>query len=708
MLNRRLAIALMLVWLAGIACAATSKTPERKIDPQDLKNIMLVKDVKPGMKGYGKTVFRGTKIETFEVEVLSVMEKMNFGKSLILVKMKGGPITERGANLIQGMSGSPVYVNGKLLGAFAYGEAFIKEPIGMVTPIEHMLEAWDPSLPSTPSTFYQLDATNLDKPIPLAGRLFSKVAIDDGSQSYDSGTLVFRPLAMPLAVRGMSPRMMSVLAEQLKPLNMVPVAGAGVPADKANLNVELVPGAAVGLSLVTGDLDITGVGTITYRRGNRILAFGHPMISSPFMNGMGPLDAPMTTAYVHEVFPSVMISSKIASPIRTVGRVFQDRPWSIAGEIGTAPKMIPVTIHVDDKSRDLKKDFNVQVINHPLFSSSMIVGATTEAIFEMRGSPDDATAKVRTEVVADEIGSIVRENTFFDPVMIDMAATGDLQQILMALQNNRFYPIGVKKVDVTVEITPKHQTAQIQRIFVKESKFAPGDTIDVGIVIKPFKADPVTRTVSLKLPKDMPTGRMPLMVRGMNAGVRPDGYGVAVDGIGRRYEREFVPHHRERPAAHQEASRTREEQRTGGESRTADVSHFYRRREAFRTATDYLRGDEIGEGHNTRKRARGSQASRPDRVGRHGPAAVDDNRRAQEQGREAYRRIKLRRTGPIHGHLGRRPYRRRDRRRSLIRGNERNAGRTDACRSSFRAVHSDGGDQRVFRGSLIGDGGQLG
>lgn len=520
MFNRRIAALPVLVCLLLTAAACYGAKPtEQKIDPLDLKNIMLVKDVKPGMKGYGKTVFRGTKIETFDVEVIGVMEKMNFGKSLILVKMNGGPITERGANLIQGMSGSPVYINGKLIGAFAYGEAFIKEPIGMVTPIEDMLDAWDPALPSKPSTFFPLSATELNKPVPLAGRIYNKVAIDDGQgEAFSSDTLVFRPLAMPLTVRGMAPHIMSRLADRLKPLNIVPIAGPGTPTDKANLDVELEPGSGVGVSLATGDLDITGVGTVTYRRGNRILAFGHPMISGAFMNGMGAIDAAMTTAYVHEVFPSILISSKVASPIKTVGRVFQDRPWSIAGEIGPMPKMIPVTIHIDDKSLGRKRDFSVQVLNHPLFASALIIGATSEAIFEMRGSPDDATAKVRTEVVAEEIGSIVRENTFFDPVMIDVAATGDLQQIMMMLEYNRFYPIGVKKVDMTVEILPKHQTAQIQRVFLKEGKFEPGDKVEIGVVLKPFKSDPVTKTITLELPKNMPTGRMPLVIRGMGGG----------------------------------------------------------------------------------------------------------------------------------------------------------------------------------------------
>ncbi|MBP6963465.1 MAG: hypothetical protein KBC96_03565 [Armatimonadetes bacterium] len=517
MFNRR--FALLLTLACAVLAASTSVCAQSlPIEPEDLRQIMLVKDVKPGMRGYGKTVFRGTKIETFEVEVLGVMEKMNFGKSLILVRMKGGPITERGANLIQGMSGSPVYVGGKLLGAFAYGEVFIKEPIGMVTPIENMLDAWDPSLPTEPSTFYPL-ATDLSKPIPLGGKLFGRVAIDDGSgRDYGSDTLVFRPLAMPLMVRGMSPRIMSQLEEKLRPMNVVPVAGPATPADKTGLNVTLEPGAAVGVSLATGDLDITGIGTVTYRRGNRILAFGHPMISGGYMNGLGPIEAAMTTAWVHEVFPSLLVSSKVASPIKTVGTVFQDRPWSIGGEIGKMPKMIPITIHVDDKSLGRKRDYNVQVLNHPMFASSLIVGSTAEAVFEMRGTPDDASAKVRTEVVAEEVGSIVRENVYFDPVAIDMAATGDLQSILTLLEYNRFYPVRVRSVDVRIEIEREHPTAQIERLFLKESKFRPGDTVEVGVVVKPFKSEPVTRTVSIELPKNLPNGRLPLTVRGAAGG----------------------------------------------------------------------------------------------------------------------------------------------------------------------------------------------
>lgn len=491
------------------------------LDPIDLKNIMLVKDVKAGMKGYGKTVFLGTKIDTFKVEVLGVLKKANMGTDLILVKMSGGPLVSRGTNGMQGMSGSPVYINGKLIGAFAYAEAFVKEPIGMVTPIEYMLDSWDPGLPSKPSSFVPFSTTTLEKPVPLAGRLFNKITIDSGDpnepSSADAGTLVFRPLSTPLVVSGLSPHVLSALRENLKPLNIYPVAGSGPATDKSNLNIDLQPGSAIGVSLITGDMDATGVGTVTYRRGNRVLAFGHPMIDSSMLNGVngiGPMDAPITTAYVYGVSPSVYLSHKDAGPVKVVGRLLQDRPWAISGEIGSMPNMVPLTVHVTDGSRGRTKDFNVKVVDHPVLAPALILAAADQAIYDQRGTPSDATAKVKVEVVADEVGTITRENTFFDPINIDAACIKDLQQILTTLQYNKFHPVGIKSVRMWVEIAPKHSTAKLERVFVKEGKFKPGETVEIGAVLRPFSGVPITKTISLMLPKDMPNGQVSVQVRG--------------------------------------------------------------------------------------------------------------------------------------------------------------------------------------------------
>ena len=301
---------------------------------------------------------------------------------------------------------------------------------------------------------------------------------------------------------------MSLLRKNLKPLNAHPVAGPGRAADKADLDVDLQPGSAVGMSLVTGDMDITGVGTVTYRRGDKIVAFGHPMLE------LGAIDAPLTSAYVYDVFPSYLASSKMAAPIKPIGRIYQDRPWSVAGEIGKSPEMIPVTVHINDRSSGRKRDFQAKVINHPLFSDFFTAMTAAEGIYQTTGTPRDATAKVKVQVVADEVGTITRENVFFNDTYIDFAAVSELEQILTLLRLNPFYPVGIKKVDMWVDITSDHQTAKLERIFLKEGKFEPGDTVEVGVVLRPFKGEKITKTVKLELPKNMPTGRMSLQVFG--------------------------------------------------------------------------------------------------------------------------------------------------------------------------------------------------
>lgn len=494
-----------LCFTARVVCAS-----EVKIDPQDLKNIMLVKDIKPGMKGYGKTVFKGTKVETFDVEVLGVMEKMNVGTELILVKCSGGPLTERGANVVQGMSGSPIYIDGKIIGAIAYGNSFAKEPISLVTPIQYMLEAWDPGLPSKPSSFFPYGAGGSYGGEALGSFDLSKLE----PSKVEFGGMVFRPLEIPVMVSGMSPSVLSWLSERLRPFSLNPVAGPGAAKDLTDSGADIGPGSSVGISFVTGDIDMSGVGTVTYRRGDRIVAFGHPIFSGSVVKGIGPINMPLSTSYVFDVYPSYMVSFKLASPGNIIGSVTQDRPWAISGTIGKMPNMIPVSVRVKDLSAKRTRDFRFEVIEHPMLSGTLITSATAESISQMKLVPTDYTAKIRFTVEADEIGKVTRENTVFDPMTVDMSSVDELYQVLSLLQFNPFHPVGIKSVNVEVSMEAKHQTARLERVFVKESKFEPGQNVEVGVVLKPFSGEKVARTVSLKLPENMPNGRYQIYVGG--------------------------------------------------------------------------------------------------------------------------------------------------------------------------------------------------
>ena len=456
---------------------------------------MRVSELRPGMTGYALSVFKGTKIEKFGIEILGVVAKFNEGKDYIMFRATSGPPVSRGLGIAEGMSGSPIYINGRLVGAISLGNQFAKDPIGFATPIEAMLDAWSPDLPA------KLPSISASAP--------SSVTKNLDSSNFQS--------EMPLSVSGMDSQSLARLGTALAPIPFS-CHGRGRHEQRPRhepTGEEPQPwfqGSAVGVALVQGDFDANATGTVTYRDGNRLLLFGHP-----FQN-LGPIDAALTTAYVVDIYPSYQTSFKLGSPIKTVGRIFQDRPFSVGGVIGPMPQMIPMTIAVNDESIHKSKTFHVQIINHPLLTGRFIPAVAGAAIDQIHGDPGDTMATVSMDVDAEEVGHIKRTNTYFDPLSIDQAATGDLSSLMGLLSSNSFYPLAVKSVNMTVTIQNKHDTAEIDHLFVTQSKFAPGDTVQVGVVLKPYKQPRYTQYIAVKIPQSTPDGTLPLSVQGGDDG----------------------------------------------------------------------------------------------------------------------------------------------------------------------------------------------
>ena len=464
----------------------------------DSKKFMHVGELRPGMRGYALTVFKGTKISKFGIEILGIVSKFNEGKDYIMFRATDGPPVTRALGIAHGMSGSPIYIGGRLVGAISLGNDFARDPIGFATPIEAMFDAWSPDLPAKPSS---LSAAP------------SQVA--EGMQSSGKQSS-YGVLDMPLTVSGMNARGIARLQNALGPFhfNVMAGGGAGASTDSNPLAVgaTLVPGSAVGVSLVQGDIDMTATGTVTYRDGNRLLLFGHPFTS------LGPIDAALTTAYVVDIYPSYQSSVKFGAPIKTVGRIFQDRPFSVGGEIGPMPQMIPLTITVDDQSIKRRKNYSVRVINHPMLTGQLISQVADTAIQQVHGQPGDSMAQVTLDVDVEEIGHVKRTNTFYDALGIDQTAISDLDSLMRLLSANPFYPLAVKSVKMAVTIQNRHDTAEIDHLFVKQSKFAPGDTVEVGVVLKPYKQPLYTRMISVKIPQSTPDGTLSLGIQGGGSG----------------------------------------------------------------------------------------------------------------------------------------------------------------------------------------------
>ena len=495
----------------------TTLRPRKPILPPS--EFMPVSQLKAGMTGYGLSVFQGSKIERFNVKILGVMRKVNNGRDLILVKLSG-PQMQRVTDVIAGMSGSPVYINGKIVGAVSYGSQFTRESIGYLTPIEDMLDAWDPALPQTfePASDAQTEAALLPQPLRIDGLNFTHIALarpfSPVSPTAAPGTLVLRPLAAKVTVSGISASRWDGVKAVLQKMGLDARQGPGGAGVRSSglKGSALVPGGAIAMSLATGDIDITGIGTLTYRRKNQVVAFGHP-----FLN-IGPLDAPMYTAYIHDIEPSFSESSKIGSPVSLVGSFSQDRPFSIGGRIGAKPVLVPITVRVQDKAFGRDRVFHAQVIRHPQITPQLIPVAAGTAISEVHGQPGDAMATVTTSVTADEVGTITRTNRVYDGGAIDSAAISDLMSLMSLLSANPFYPVSVRNVTMSVAIEPGRKTAQVERIYLNQSRYEPGETVEVGVVLKPYKKPSVIKTMRVVIPPSTRPGILTLTVGGGGSG----------------------------------------------------------------------------------------------------------------------------------------------------------------------------------------------
>lgn len=510
-------------------------------------DILPLNQLKAGMTGYGLTTFHGTEITRFEVKIIGILKKENLGRDLILIRMTGGPITERGANLIHGMSGSPIYINGKLIGAFSMGEAFPKEPTGMVTPIEDMLDAWDPKIPQKPTYFQPADknappalpagnkvgtpptglrwendvkerVATLPHPITIGGRRISKFVLNaplSDKRRSSGNTAVMHLATSYMFAPGISENSRKWFQELLNKkgyaVTLATGAGGGMGAGgnyNGLKNVYLKPGSSFGTFLATGDVSFGGFGTVTYRQGERILGFGHPLM------GLGALEGAITSAYVVDVFSGYQTSHFINVAGPTIGTLRQDRNFSVSGDLAHKPHLIPFDVTINDRNTRRVHTFHSDVFQNPDLTAALLSLVAKESINRVHNVPGDVMADVTTTVDSAEVGSVTRTNRVFDAADISGPAAQDLNEITNIVSGNPFYPLPIRSVKMTVDLYDGHDTATIERIYVKQSRFEPGDTVDVGVVLKPYRRPAVLKTVSIKIPSDTPSGRYQLAVRG--------------------------------------------------------------------------------------------------------------------------------------------------------------------------------------------------
>lgn len=539
--HRLLARFSLFLWVFSIGYAVSahsSVSSSKSVDPLVYwKNpaipppVIPVKEIKPGMRGYGLTVFRGYRPEKFEVVVVDVLKKHPWAldHDLILVRMKGGPITQRQANIMAGMSGSPIFLNGRLAGAVSMMSLFPKEPMALVTPIEDMLEALDPHLPQKP-----LVASALSPSLASAPFVTGNLSYADYLQKIlNSGEKLEGPLApspeelpwvssspsaslqelqgpIPMVLSGLSPTTLRYAQQLFTGMGMKFVTTGGAGATNRGKNIPIGPGSAIGVAYLTGDILLWGYGTVTYRKGNKILAFGHPMSEPP----MGPMDLPMARVVINDIFSSWMRSAKWGSFVDVIGTWTQDRPWAIAGELHRKPSTVPAIIRIADRTLQRTQVFRVNVADHPLLTSSLLWMATMEALYRVHSFPGDVMARVRVSLKPEGIPTVIRENLYYAPGDVYFFATLDLFQMVSLIARNPFKNVNFERMEVDVEITPGRNTISVERVTVDKQKVEPGETIKVTVQLRPWGKPTFFKTFDFRIPENAPNGTTTLSVYG--------------------------------------------------------------------------------------------------------------------------------------------------------------------------------------------------
>lgn len=518
-------IGLMWAWTANLR----AQTPLPK--GFDLARYMPVSEVRPGMTGYGLSVFSGTKIERFDVKVISILKNFNPKCDVILVRCSGANLEHTGS--IAGMSGSPIYLKDaqgryRMVGAFAYGWPLMKDPVGGVQPIQYMLGIPGPSTrpSSQPTTTTQpgagqslgIQTWTPDQTILMPGQ--KDVPADWPFASWDSTSpnprlggvdeplTRLRPLATPLMTAGLSSQLLSEIGPIFKAYGLTPLqaGGGGGPSTATTAAAEQVkfaPGSVLAVPLLTGDMDLTAIGTCTDVIGDRILGFGHPF------NNEGKIDLPMGTGYINGIIASLMTSFKLGALSKVTGTLYRDQTVGVAGEIGRIPPMIPIELQVSYAGGG-SQTYRFEAAAHPRLTPMICAAAIAGAINGSHELPQYHTLDYDITMDFGKGQAIHVVNTSANASIQELFY--DVGAPIMAAADNPFESVLPTRIEGKVLITPRARLAKILSVNIPKLKYRPGETLDGYVTYRPFRADEAVMPIKMKLPEDLSDGTYQLIV----------------------------------------------------------------------------------------------------------------------------------------------------------------------------------------------------
>jgi len=466
-----------------------------------------VDELKPGMVGVGRTVFEGDRLDDFKVHILGVLKNViGPRRNLILARLEGGPLADTG--VIAGMSGSPVYIDGRLVGAVSYSlGTFSKEPIAGITPIDEMVEA--ATLPAT-----RRQAARVELKMPLTPenlrdslrqafswtRPFAESPADVrffGGQDYNPGIgTMLRPIATPLSMGGFDTTTIEPLANAFRDQGFVPVMASASQGGDGGSKEALRPGDPVGVALMSGDLSLGATGTVTHVDGDKVYGFGHP-----FYN-LGPTQFPMTRAYVHTLLPSLFSSMKIASTGEVIGTVQQDRFTTIAGTLGNGPALIPISLSLTS-DRGIRKTFKMGVVNDQMFTPLLAYLSIVNTLGSYERQYGAASFTVKGTATIKKYGNVSFEDLFTGEQPSVGAASYVVAPINFLLRN-AFEDVEIEGVNLEIESTEQPRMATLERAWIDSTRPKAGSTVPLKVLLRTYRGEEITRTLPVEIPSNAP------------------------------------------------------------------------------------------------------------------------------------------------------------------------------------------------------------
>jgi hypothetical protein len=503
--------------LAALAINVSAQKTSASVGSQPDARLFPIEDVKPGMKGVARTVFSGTEPEEFGVEILGVLPGFPGPRQSSIIARLTGANAER-TGVFGGMSGSPVYIDGRLVGAIAFSFPFSKEPIAGITPIKQMIDLFERGSDrntreaSEPRTFSfrELASTdwkpNLPKPAVTGAPLI--VSVSANSPLVSLLGQQFQPIATPVVFGGVSQEALALYAPQLQSNGLMPVSGVGGAAAITPLapvtEKTLAAGTSVSVQLVRGDYSIAASGTVTFRDGNRIYAFGHPFLS------LGSSDMPMTESSVVTVIPNTNNSFKLAVPGQMVGSISQDRASGIYGQLGQAPKMIPVKINLHT-SRDRTDTYSYEVANDSFLTPLLLNLTIFSTITSSERSVGDATISVSGQINLVGQEPIVVDRRF-SAANAPMLAAGSIAVPVNALLSSGFENVQIGGITLDITSSETKYAASLERIALDRTEAGRGETVEIQAYVRTESGKQFVQRIPVQIPRDVPLGQLLVFV----------------------------------------------------------------------------------------------------------------------------------------------------------------------------------------------------